>query len=296
MSGTTPLPASKTTSKVPNSSDLGGLLKDLGSGGGKLDTTWGAAAKGTYDISGLNLPNTPAGGKVTGEQFYQLLQSAAQSHNPAYAPIRQRLSYLIPGYTSKVGKFNFTSWDSNAIESWIKGMHSNNVTNPTSPSTALSFLNTSTGKTSSSGLSYNVTNNIVNKYVAPPSVPSTADLTDTAQQAFSKILGRSASPAEAQDFASKYQSLVQSYGDQKNQMKLSKSKDFTPIAQPIQFQQQGINPSQPAPTTVTTGANIAPPSAGIAAQNYAAQNNKTQASAQAVVDNLGGFLSMLKGA
>jgi hypothetical protein len=262
-------------------------------GSGSTDSNWAAAAKASYDVTGLGLPNTPANGQMTGDQIYQAFNAMAASNDKNWSGIRDILKNTIPGYTAKDLKLNWTNQDVTATRDFITTLHNYNVTYPTKQMGITAFLNTTAKQAQKSGVSFNTLNST--QTTAPIiTLPSQADLADTAQKAFATTLGRSASPAEVEDFAKKYQDLVLSYGNAKVDAK--KNAAFNAPANPIQFDQTGQTPQPIVNPVAATNAIEQPPTASLAAANYAAKQNPTEASAQAAADGLNQFMSMLKGA
>lgn len=293
----TGLKAGNTNSvKTGNSAvdNLGSNFPTLPTGGGTTDSNWAAAAKASYDVTGLGLPNTPKNGQMTGDQIYQAINAMAATNNKNWGGIRDILKNTIPGYTAKDLRLNWTNQDVTAVRSFITTLHNVNTTMPSNQMSVAGFLNTTATNAKKSGVSFSTINST--QTTTPViSVPAQADLTSAAQTAFATTLGRSASPAEAADFAKKYQDLVLSYGNAKVDAK--KAAAFNAPANPIQFEQTGQTASKPIKSTqLGINAVEAPPTASIAAANYAAQQNPTEASAQAAADGLSQFMSMLKGA
>ena len=258
-------------------------------------TGWTAASKAELDTTGLNIPGLS--GKATGAQIFAAIESAAKT-NAGNGKIWGALRPLIAvgnSYTNAQAHVNWSSADVTALQKYIAAWNNYNTTNPSTPATLGSWVNLTKNTTATTGASVGQTLNLVT--TTPVSVPAQADLTSVAQQAFASTLGRSASPKEAADFAKKYQELILSYGSSKDLAKASQS--FQAPSSPIQFQQSGQAPQSSAPIpSMTSGVNAvtAPPTASVAASNYAAQTNPTEASAQAASDGLNQFMSMLKGA
>ena len=290
-------PSPKPTIKTGNAGVDGLNFPQLPGGGSTTDSNWAAASKATFDVNGFGLPNAPKDGMMTGDQIYQTLNAMAATNDSHWGSIRAGLTSIKPNvYSTKDLKLNWTPADVSSVRDFLTTLHNVNVTNPTKLQSLVGFFNTSLAYAKKSGVSFN-TLNAVN--TTPITVPAQADLTDAAQQAFSKNLGRSASPAEAADFAKKYQDLIASYGTAKYDAK--KAQQFTQPGNPIQFAQTGQMPADVSAKAVPQiQSNVPvleqPPSAAIAASNFAARQNPAAASAQAAADGLNQFMSMLKGA
>ena len=277
--------------------DTLGTFPNIG-GGGTTDSNWKAAANSTFDVNGLGLPNTPKDGLMTGDQIYQALNAMAANNDKAWGSIRNALQRAVfAAYPKAQGHLNWSTGDVNSIRTMLTDLHNINKTYPDKVQSVVGFLNSAVKNAKSSGLSFSTTNAVTT--TTPVIVPAQADLTDSAQTAFAKVLGRSASPEEAADFAKKYQDLVASYGTSKYDAK--KSKQFTQPGNPIQFAQTGQTPADISGKAVPQIQNNVPvieqpPSIATAASNYASQNNPAEASAQEAADGLNQFMSMLKGA
>ena len=276
---------SSATTKVATSADgapalPGGTTKD--------PTKWASAGAATYDTTGMNIPDYPV--SATGEQIKNAINQLAISNKDrgqVVGPIRQILENFASDYTKQEKHFVWTNKDNATLESWLGLLNANNVVNPTQPKSLISWKTLYQGNPG-----YGQTNAIT---TTPYSIPAQPDLTSAAQTAFAQVLGRSASPAEAADFAKKYQQLVQSYDSAKQNAQAGNS--FNAPQTPIQFAQSGQTPAStalPSDPLANTGLE-APPTPTIAASNFAAQSDPTAASAQAAADGLNQFMSMLKG-
>lgn len=264
---------------------------DLGGGVTKDPTKWAATGSAIFDTTGMNIPGYPT--SATGEQIANAIQALAYSnkdHGQVVGPIRQLLQNYAGNYTKNEKHLIWTSKDNLTLKDYLGQLHANNLINPTTPLSLAAW-----NSRIQSNPNYGVTNSVTTKPAAPIVVPAQADLTNAAQTAFASVLGRSASPKEAADFAQKYQTLIESYGTAKQDVK--KGNEFDAPANPIKFAQMGQNPSNTIlPSTPDTNTAIqAPPNATVAASNFAARQNPTAASAQAASDGLNQFMSMLKG-
>ena len=270
----------------------------IASGGstGKDTTGWAGTHNAQVDTTGLNIPGTT--GFKTFATLFQAVQADAyhgKSGGALWAMVKPILRQPYNGYPkNQIKAIGWTPHDATALQELLEGLHSINTLNKTSPLTAQSFFTSHLQPLGPGGSGSSST--IASKVLRSAySIPAQADLTSAAQQAFSSVLGRSASPQEAADFATKYQQLVQSYDSAKINVRAGKS--FNAPQTPIQFAQSGQTPTStavPSDPTAATGLE-APPTPSVAASNFAAQNNPTQASAQAAADGLGQFLAMLKG-
>ena len=254
----------------------------------KDPTKWAAASAATYDTTGMNIPGYPT--QATGEQIRNAIQQLAinnKDNGKIAGPIRQILQNYAGNYTNKEKHLAWTSKDNSSLESWLGQLNGNNAANPSAPMSLAAW------KTSwQANPNYSNTNAVT---TTPYSIPAQPDLTAAAQTAFSSVLGRSASPQEAADFAKIYQELVQSYDSAKSNAKAGNA--FAAPSTPIQFAESGQTPAStalPSDPSASTGLE-APPTPSVAASNFAAQTNPTQASAQSAADGLEQFLSMLKG-
>ncbi len=272
-------------------------------GSSSSDVTWAAARSGTIDVSGLGIPGhlDGASAKITGDQLYQILNAYANNSqldpNGTWAGVRSILTRTQKGYTTKDLNYAFTTADKNALQNFITGLYNVNKTSST-PIPFVSYLNQKQTEAKKNGLSF-----ASNSLATPSTVPSTAELAKTAQTTFATVLGRSATPKEEAMFAKQFQDMVLAYDNAKKSGKGEST--FAQPANPIDFAPSGANlgvsgiTSAPTTTakvsTATTGLTT-PPSASVAASNFAANLNPAEASAQAASDGLGQFLSMLKGA
>lgn len=289
----TPKPSITAGAGTPDAGLSGGFSVLPGSSTGD-PTSWLAASKANgalgMAIPGLTSPT------VTGAQLFAAIESMAKTNSDKGAIWGKLRGIIANGnsYTKKQAQANWSSADVSALQKYIASWNNYNTIHSDAPVSFGSFVGL-TKTNVAQGLGSTSTVNVVTKN--PVTVPAQADLTAAAQQAFASTLGRSASPAEAADFAKKYQSLVLSYGSAKDLAKASAP--FTAPTSPIQFQQDGQAPKSGAPIpSMGSGINAvtAPPAASVAASNYAAQTNPTEASAQAASDGLNQFMSMLKGA
>ena len=270
-----------------------GASPDLGLGPSKDPASWGAASAAKYDTTGMMIPG------MTGPQTGQAIKDAVnqlalnnKNKGQVVGPLRQVLMKYAGNYTKKETSLVWTRKDNFELQNWLGVLNAHNTVNPTSPTSLVQWLNLYQGSSNPRSTTALTTNKVLRSAY---SIPAQADLTSAAQQAFSSVLGRSASPQEASDFATKYQQLVQSYDSAKINVRAGKS--FDAPQTPIQFAQSGQTPTStavPSDPTAATGLE-APPTPSVAASNFAAQNNPTQASAQAAADGLGQFLAMLKG-
>ena len=264
------------------------------------NSTWTAAAKDTYDVTGLMIPGHLTG-TMTGDQLYQALNAMAVNKkldpSGTWSAVRKVLVKSVQGYNANNLKVNWSTQDVKAVKNFITSLHNNNSTDPTNKMSFTTAMVNLSGTASAKG-----TGIATAGLTTPATVPATADLTSVAQTAFSKTLGRSASPQEAAQFAKQFQDMVLSYDNSKKSAKGEAS--FAAPTNPIQFQQNGqeaqptgvsANGSSAQKVSTTTGGLQTPPSADIAATNFAANLNPTEASAQAAADGLGQFLTMLKG-
>ena len=256
-------------------------------------TGWSAAQKASIDTTGMGIPKMT--GYKTGAEIFAAIESMAKTNSDQGKVWGKFRSVISSGqnYTSKDTQVSWAKKDINAVKSYLTNVNNYNTTNPSNPVSLAGYVNLDVSSHKSSGLSISSSTNM--KTVTPlVSVPAQADLIAAAQTAFAQTLGRSASPAEAADFAKKYQDLVLSYGNSKVDAK--KAASFNAPANPIQFDQTGQTPTAIKSTQAGINAVEAPPTASTAASNYAAQQNPTEASAQAAADGLSQFMSMLKGA
>ena len=265
--------------------------------------SWNKTVAGaTFDMSKFPVPGLSGlGAKATGAQVLQAFSKMVYQDPGLWQNLRPVILGL-GGESLTKGKQNkpWTATDETAVENWLTQLHYNALTLTPNNSATPAYTTPDVYTAFSSGIKNmktfgTVGNKVAAVPVVPPTVvPATADLTSVAQTAFATTLGRSASPKEAADFATKFQSLVQSFGDAKNDAK--KQAVFTPPDQPIQFQQTGQKTPVSSNTVSkdTTGLQ-APPGASVAAANFAARTNPTEASAQAAANGLDQFLGMLKG-
>ena len=265
--------------------DLGGSTGD--------PTSWKIASAAKYDTTGMMIPGMtgPQTGQAIKDAINQLAISG-KDKGQVVGPLRQILIKFAGTYTTKETRLAWTSKDNQVLQEWLGLLNAHNTVNPTAPQSLTSWQSLYQGSSNPRSTTSLATNPVSTSAYAIPAQP---DLTAAAQTAFSSVLGRSASPQEAADFAKKYQELVQSYDSAKADAKAGNS--FNAPSTPIQFAQSGQTPADtavPADPTASTGLE-APPTPSIAASNFAAQSNPTQASAQAAADGLGQFLTMLKG-
>ena len=288
MATPTPTPTPKPTAVTLDNSapiDVGNKSKDV--------TGWAAASAAKYNTTGFNIPNMT--GMQTGGDIYNAIEALAHSNKDqgnVWGPIRNILQQMTP-YSKKERVSIWTTKDTSTLKTFIQSLNATNSTvNKANPLSLAQYVSAQTQAFKGTGSPLSTSTALTVPKVV--SVPATADLAKVAQDAFSSTLGRSASPSEAADFAQKYQKLVLSYGDAKNDTKNASS--FAPPVQPIDFQPNGQTaPAQPASAPIDSTAIMAPPTASVAASNYAAKANPTQASAQAAADGLNQFMSMLKG-
>ena len=272
----------------------------LGAGTGTDPSKWSVASAAKFDTTGMNIPGLT--GYATGQQIKDALNQLALNNKDGgqvVGPIRQILIKYAGNYTTKETRLAWTAKDNSALESWLGLLNAHNAVNPSAPSSLPQWQALYQGTNNPAHTTALTTTNPVS--TTPYAIPAQPDLTDAAQKAFSAVLGRSASPQEAADFAQKYQELVKSYDSAKANAKAGN--DFNAPQTPIQFAQSGqtsgevasgSDTSLPADPMAATGVE-APPTASIAASNYAAKVDPTEASAQAAADGLGQFLTMLKG-
>lgn len=258
-------------------------------------TSWTAASKASFDTTGLGIPGLT--GPQTGAQIFAAIESAATTNSDKGA-LWGSLRPLVAvgqGYTKKDSSVSWSSKDVTAVKDYIARINNYNTVHPNAPVSIAGYMSLDKQSLQTSGTSLSLTANTLT--TTPNVIPASADLASAAQQAFATTLGRSASPSEVADFTKKYQALVASYGTAKDMAKASMP--FNAPSTPIQFEGGAQAGSTPAPISSTTsGVNnvISPPTAAIAASNYAAEQNPTEASAQAASDGLNQFMSMLKGA
>lgn len=280
------------TQGTPDAALSGGFKEIPGTSSGD-PTGWATAQKASIDTTGMGIPKMT--GYQTGAQIFAAIESMAKTnsdHGKVWGKFRQVVA-AGRGYSNKDTNVTWSTKDVIAVKSYLTNVNNYNTVNPSNPVSLAGYVNLDVNSHQSSGLSLSSSTNT--KTTTPVvSVPAQADLTAAAQTAFAQTLGRSASPAEAADFAKKYQDLVLSYGNAKVDAK--KAAAFNAPANPIQFDQTGQAPTAIKSTQAGINAVEAPPTASIAASNYAAQQNPTAASAQAAADGLSQFMSMLKGA
>ena len=276
--------------------------------------SWAATRPDTINVTGLGLSKPT----LSGEQAFAEIEKMAYSDPSQWAKIKLTLANMLAynggnSYTKATYAHAYSLhsvWsksDAAAVQWALTQYHNvNYATNPTGPSQAGTPTGlTGTAQNRPSFISFATTHAATTKTngYATSTIPATApivaisatsDLTAAAQSAFATTLGRSASPQEAATFAKAFQDAQNNFGQAKNDAK--KQSVFNPPAQPIQFQQTGQSPT-PTPATASTDTTgiMAPPTPTVAAANFAARTNPTQASAQAAADGLGQFLSMLKG-
>lgn len=276
--------------------------------------TWAATRDDTINVAGLGLSKPT----LTGDQAFAEIEKMAYANPAQWAKIKLTLANMLAyndgsSYTKATfaEAYNLHNvWskaDASAVQWALTQYHNvNYATAGSGPSgtgtpagitgtaqnkpTFLSFTTTHAATTKANGYATSTT-----PTVAPiVAVSATSDLTAAAQTAFATTLGRSATPQEAATFAKAFQDAQNNFGQAKNDAK--KQSVFNPPAQTIDFAQTGQAPVKtPATASTDTTGIMAPPAPAVAAANFAARTNPTQASAQAAADGLGQFLSMLKG-
>lgn len=268
----------------------------IGTGASKTTkdpTTWAATQQASVDTTGLNIPGMT--GMQTYAQLFQAIESDAlhgSSGGKLWGRIRPILIAQAQNYTKKeLATKGWLEKDTSGLRAFLTGLHNTNAISKTAPLTALSWIEQKANDVGTVGKT-----SFTAKPAPAPIVPvsATSDLTAAAQSAFATTLGRSASPQEAATFAKAFQDAQNNFGQAKNDAR--KQNVFNPPAQPINFAQSGQAPIKPpaSASTDTTGI-MAPPTPTVAAANFAARTNSTNASAQAAADGLGQFLGMLKG-
>ena len=250
-------------------------------------TGWAAASAGTFDATGL-IPASIKLAKgidlkaVTGEQLFQILSNVAQSGDPAWGNIRYQL--VKAGAYPKNPNFN-VNWgsdDISAVQTSLTSLfNSNAVADVKKP--VVNYLTDTAKLVKSNGISTGVK--------APTAVASTPDLINIAQTAFEKTLMRTPKPEETQKFAKDFQDMLLAYGDGKATTKTAKP--FATPAAPVSFEGAPSAPMTPAKTASSPIEQ--PVTSSVAAENFAANQNKAESSSVAAVNGLNEFLGMLKG-
>lgn len=266
--------------------------------------SWNSAKTDLGDYSGFALgatANKLADGTVThlnmltGEQALVLFERMAY-HNPAqFGQVRNLLvaAHAYSGTKTPSFKAPWTSADEAALKRMIINYHVNTIdlnTGSTTfekdkpkPFSFYNFLYNAKSSVKDSGYTPDQT-----KKAAVIPLPATEDLQKTAQDAFAKVLGHSATPADQAEFAKMFQDTVYKYYQDKN----SSNPNFQPLPQGTGM----MGAKQPnVPVATPPGAVIQPPDPTVAAANFAAHKNPVNAVAQQAVDALGDFTSMLKG-
>ncbi len=254
----------------------------------KSVNTWEAVRQQKFDVTGLNIPGH-ATGTMTGDQVLQALDALANKDPQSWAKLRPNLYNSFPQYyNSKNIRVNWSQGDISAIKMTLTGIASTDTVYGTVTPVA-SLL---TSKAISNKVNGTAFSNAVTKPVVP--LPAAADLTQTAQDAFSKVLGRQATPQEADSFAKQFQDLVLSYGqakvDAKHQKAFSAPANPTGIVDPT-----AMGAATPTPTAPAVTAIEQPPTASVAAENFAAGLHPDDAKAQALSDALGNIIKNIGG-
>lgn len=270
--------------------------------------SWAAARLADIDLSGLGFAGKPV---MTGEQAFVAFQKLAKTDPGRWSQIRFLLLNMHAYSGTKMPNFeaNWTSADEYAIKNAITEYHIDNMPNPTDP------VPTNLGR--AVGLGYDVkkmlgndgpkpflnfamaTADSVGKNGYKPdvvktphyAVPATADLQEVAKQQFLKANGRYPTSAESSDFAAKFQALALSYGKGQNNPSLQ-----TAFSAPDPAS-VGL-PASPVATPATpAGQVMEPPSAGVAATNFALKAHPNQAASNGMNDAISTWLNNLsKGA
>lgn len=278
---------------APVDPDVAALAKSLGNIGSTTTTpksvnTWDYVRQQKFDVTGLNIPGHPTG-TMTGDEVLQALDALANKNPSLWGQLRPNLYNSYPQYyNSKNIKVNWSTGDSSAIKMALTGIASTDSVYGTVTPIA-SLLKTKAVGNKNNGTAFS---NAVTKPVVP--LPATADLTQTAQDAFTKVLGRQATPQEADSFAKQFQHLVLSYGQDKANAK--SQKQFQAPANPLGV----LNPNSAGSVSAMPSASAVtaieqPPTASVAAGNYAAKLHPTDASAQALSDALGNVIKNIGG-
>lgn len=256
--------------------------------GGTGQSGWSGASGATFSLGQYGAPFGKT--SMTGDEILQHFDALAQSNSPLWSSFRSMLINSVPGYSQKELKANWTNQDITAIKEFLTRLNNYNVSFPDKKLNIDAMASNVATNAKKNGTSW-ATLNATTSTTPVISVPASTDLEAAAQTAFSKVLGRSATAQEAASFSKEFQDLYASYGQQK--LAAKKAQKFAPVSQPVQFAGAGQTPQTPT----STAANVIeqPPTASVAAENYAARTNPTEASAQAAADGLSQFLGMLKG-
>lgn len=251
-------------------------LKDLsGPNAGRSKTpvnhfTWADTAKHSIDLSGLGLSDSI----LTGQQALAAIENLAHTNPAQWGAIRTLIANSGAYGAHKPDFSKLTNWSStdlNAVKNALIYYHAGVGVTPTTKTqdqvgigpiatakpSFLQFTQQSAAALPSGA--------IPSKKVKLISLPSTDDLNAVAHKAFVDATGFNPTPAQAADFAQKFQGLLLSYG--KGQNNPQAQQDFAP---PANVSAPMANPAvPPAPS----GTVIEPPSASVAAQNFALKAN-----------------------